>query len=382
MTVLRRAARRAVDRTVAAVILAVPILMGAAPGSGGERIEPAAYARLNAALVESHVLPRYARLAAATEALATAARDVCTSGGAAGRVRAQARFHDAMDAWMGVQHLRFGPVELFMRAHRFYFWPQARGKVAAAVREAVAAGDDAALLPSRIGHANVAVQGLLAAEILLYGGDPPGAEARPGSRGCGLLTAAAGNMRAMAADIVADWKEGAAPFAWLVANPGPENPYFLDHREVTLAFFQSLHDGLRLIADVKLKPVVGDAAPAARPRLAESRPSGRSLRNVIDNLEALQALYRGEGGPGRAGFGDLARAADPRLDRLLRKAFRFALATARSIDRPLEDAVTDSSLRPKAEKLALQVRALKQIVRDRLAPALALAVGFNALDGD
>ena len=43
----------------------------------------------------------------------------------------------------------------------------------------------------------------------------------------------------------------------------------------------------------------GKAAPevpaTARPRFAESRPSGRSTRNVVVMLGALQALYLGEG---------------------------------------------------------------------------------------
>ena len=69
---------------------------------------------------------------------------------------------------MGVQHLRFGPVDSRMRGFRFYFWPQARNKVGEAVAELVAAGEDDAALAARIGRASVAVQGLLAAEVLLY----------------------------------------------------------------------------------------------------------------------------------------------------------------------------------------------------------------------
>lgn len=66
----------------------------------------------------------------------------------------------------------------------------------------------------------------------------------------------------------------------------------------------------------------------------------------------------------------------------MHKAFRLTSATAQSIDGPIEKAAADPALRPPVEKLAKQVRALRQIVRDRLAPALGLAVGFNALDGD
>ncbi len=366
-------------RKFSAAVLIFLLLLNAAPVSGEKPIKPADYARVNAALVETHVLPRYTLLSAATGAFAAAAKDFCASGDRASRARTQARFHDAMEAWMGVQHLRFGPVELFMRADRFHFWPQARGKVEAVVRALVAAGDDSALHPSRISRASTAVQGLLAAEVLLYSSEFLGTGRGTSMIGCGLLEATALNMRSMAAGILAGWQEGEPPFARLLAEPGSQNPYFQDHRDATLSFFKSLHDSLQLIADAKLRPVVGDTFQAARPRMAESRRSGRSLRNVIDNLEALQALYRGEGGPG---LGALVKTGDPKLDRLLRKAFRLTIATARSINRPLEEAAVDRSLRPQAEKLTIQVRALRQIVRDRLAPALALSAGFNALDGD
>ena len=332
------------------------------------------YARVNAALAAGHVLPRQERLAEAAAAFAEAAEAFCA--GAAPRAEARARFHDAMDAWMAVRHLRFGPVERFMRAHRFHYWPQARGKVLDALR-ALAGGGGDAFAPSRFARANVAAQGLLAAEALLYDGDRLGAAAPPGTAGCRALRAVAGNVRGMAAGIVDDWRAGAAPFARVLARPGPGNAHFRDHRDAALAFFKSLHDGLQFVADVKLKPVVGGAA--ARPRLAESRASGRSLRNVVVNLEALQALYLGEGGPG---LGALAEPADPKLDRLMRKAFRLTLATARSIGRPLEEAALDPGLRAKAAKLTVQARALRQIVRDRLGPALGFPVGFNALDGD
>ena len=325
--------------------------------------------RVNAALVETHVLPRYERLAAATGKFANAATAFCN--GMADLAAARSGFHETMDAWMAVRHLRFGPVELSMRVFRFYFWPQARGKVAGAIRAVVEDKDDAASIRARIDRTNAALQGLLAAEVLLYG-EPRADRDAPG---CDLLEAATGNMRVMAEGVLAEWRDGDEPFARIVTTPGNAN--FADHREATLAFFKSLHDGLQFVADAKLKPVVG--AAAARPRLAESRLSGRSLRNVVQNLEALQALYVGEGEPG---LGALARVADPKLDRLMRKAFRITIETARAVGIPLEEAAANPSLRPAAKKLAIQVQALRQIARDRVAPALGFSVGFNALDGD
>ncbi len=355
--------------------LAGLILVGATSASRAQGIAPADYGRVNAALVETHALPRYERLVTATGFFATEAEGFCAAPGDASLAGLRERFHDAMDAWMGVQHLRFGPVDLFMRGYRFYFWPQARGKVADAVADIVAAGEDDSALAARIGRANVAVQGLLAAEVLLYDERYLGA----GAKGCRLLTAVAANMRTMAAAILADWQGGDASFARLMTMPGPDNPNFEEHAATTLAFFQGLHDSLQLIYDINLKPVIGDSAKTVRPVLAESRLSGRSRRNIVVTMEALQALYVGEGS---AGLGDLTAVADPRLDRLMRKAFRLTLATVQSIEGPVEQAAADPARRPPVKKLAKQIQALKQIVRERLAPALGLAVGFNALDGD
>jgi len=358
-------------------LAAFAVLLLAGPAPAQDRVPEEAYARVNAALVEIHVVRRYARLAAATADLSQAADGYCAGGSGTGPDTVRARYHDAMDAWMGVQHLRFGPVELFMRSFRLYFWPEARGKVADAVRELLAAGDEGALAPERFREASIAVQGLPAVEHLLYGGDDVAA----GTARCRLLVAIAANMRDMAAGIVAEWRGGDIAFARTVAAPGPDNPYFATHQDATLALFKSFHGGLQLIADVKLKPVVGDAIGTAQPNLAESRLSRRALRNVVVNLAALEALYVGKGG---LGLSALVRdfGGDAGLDPLMRKAFRMTLETARGIEGPLAEAVTDPAKRPAAEKLTTQVLALKQIVKTRLAAALDLQVGFNALDGD
>ena len=354
-------------------VLAIAVLSGAAQAEDRPRIAQADYARINAALVANHVLPRYRRLAEETGAFSAAAENFCGASPSVDATLLRDSFHDAMRAWLGIQHVRFGPVEYFSRLQRFHFWPQARGKVARAVVAALAL-DDAALSADRFARSSAAVQGFPAAERLLFDGD------RLKNRdGCRLLRAVTGNLRRMADGIVAGWTGGETPFVRTVAEPGPDNGLFGDHREATLALFRSLHDGLQFIVDVRLKPVVGESLEKARPVLAESRPSGRSTRNVIDSLEAARALYWGEGGPG---LGALTARVDPKLDRLMRKAFRATLKTARSVDRPLEQAATDPALRPRVAKLALQARALKQIVRDRLSKALGLAVGFNALDGD
>jgi len=133
------------------------------------------------------------------------------------------------------------------------------------------------------------------------------------------------------------------------------------------------------MAEMKVDRVMGKSAETARPRRAESWRSGRSLRNVVRNLEALRSLYEGEDGPG---LRHLLDPSDAGLADLLSRAFRQTLETARSIRPPLFRAVADPAAREALARLSAELHGLKKLVGGRLAPALGTPLGFNALDGD
>ncbi len=309
-----------------AVAVAIAIAAATAAAPARAAITEKLYGSVNQALVRDHVLPRYRKLEAESAKLVAAVGALCDRPSPAALAGARQAYNTALDAWMGVQHIGFGPVELFMRSFRLYFWPQARGKVGPAVDALLEAGKP--IPPDKMRSVSIAAQGLPAVEYLLFEGGErltkPGTAAH---KRCLLLKGIAAGIEAMAQAIVREWTGGAIDFAKTVAKPGPKNPYYTTHKDATLAFFKSLYGGLDLIADIKLKPVVGETVAKARPRLVESRRSGRALRNIIVNLEALQALYVGDAG---TGLGTLTRAAgDAKLDALLRRAFRITLA-----DRP------------------------------------------------
>ena len=349
-------------------------------------ISPGAYQSVNESLVRHHVLPRYRSFAASTGRLREAVGALCTSTAEDSLDRARYAYHEAMDDWMEMQHLQFGPLEQQLRAHRVYFWPQARGKVGEAIADLLSAGDDDNLSPGRFSGTSVAVQGLPAVEHLLFvRGDALSVD-KAGRAECRVLEAVSRNLEEIAHEALEEWTVAAAAggtssYADLMLEPGPGNADFPASKDATLLFFSAFHTGLSLIAEVKVRPVLGDGLASARPPLAESRASGRSTRNVAINLEALQALYVAEA---ESGLGALVATSkeDTALDPLMRKAFRLTLENVRSLDATLDEAATDPALRQRAEKLSLQVRALRQLVRTRVAEALDLAVGFNALDGD
>ena len=358
------------------------VLAMTATGGRAADLDEAVYRRLNEALATGHVVPRYEALAKATAALDAGARAFCDQPGRTPLVELRRRYADASDAWQGIQHVRFGPVEYFSRSARIAFWPDPRNSVGRALEELLAKADPAALEPDAFGRGNVAAQGFPALERLMFA---DGAEALllaaddGAKRRCLVLRSVTGNLARMAADVHHEWVGGDRPFLKVMATAGAADSPYQHPREATLDFVKALHLSVELVSDHKLARPLGSAIQAARPRLAEAWRSGRSLENIRLDLAAGAALYEGKGG-----FSAVVRGAagDAALDDLLRRAFAQVRATADAIRPPLESAVEDARRRPAAERLVRETAALKALIAQRLTEALDIPLGFNALDGD
>lgn len=343
------------------------------------------YLALNKAVIAGHILPRMKAFAEAASGLPPAAEKACASRQAKDIQALQAAFGVAMDGWEGMQHVKFGPIEFFSRGSRLFFWPDPRNSVGRQLAELLAKTPLADITEAKIAKDSVAVQGFPALERLLF---DDGAAAKlaaktpEAEKACAAVRAIAANIATMARDMSAEWSNGPDAYALDLLKAGPEHVRFLRHREVTLELFKSLYNGVELVADHKLARPLGASPQAARPRLAEAWRSGRSLRNVRFNLAAAQALYAGEkqGESPSAFLRNVAGEKD--LDDLLTRAFAQTLGTANGIDGTLEDGVADPKKRPQYDRLSLEVKALKALLAQRLAPALGVPVGFNALDGD
>lgn len=357
------------------------LLMMAALSAPARADDQAAYRRVNLSLADSHVIPRYERLAEATAALDAEAESFCENPAAEGLPALRAGFVTALDAWMGVQHLRFGPVQFLLRYDRFAFWPDQRNTGSRHLRKLLTARDPAALEPRAFGRGSVAVQGFTALERLLFGKGDGAAFYEGGEAAayrCQVLRAITGNLAEMSGGILKDWRNGDSAYRRVIEAPGEDNAYYLDDKEVTLEFFKAFHGSLQMVADLKLARPLGSSLKKSKPRRSESWRSARSLDNIKTNLRALQELYAGDG------FGALvkSRGGDPELDKTLSGWLVSALEAAESVRPPLSKALSDAAARPQLEKLLTEVRALQELATGRLAKALDLPVGFNAFDGD
>lgn len=328
------------------------------------------YRAINADATKRHILPRYAALADATGKLSDAAKAFCAVPAGGKIAPLQAAWRQGMAAWQNAQHLRFGPVEYFNRLPRFAFWPDPRSVAQRQLGELFDKHDAASIAAEKLVTGSVAIQGFSALERELFEPAEATKLATEPFR-CQWLQAVAGNLAAMARDIDADWNGPPQDFAKKYLKADGDGSQYHAPSEATLDLFKSLYTGVELVADHKLRPLA-DKLAAAKPRLSESWRSETSLDNIKVNLGAAYDLYTSlEPGVPEAS-----------LRTEIAQAFATAIASAAAVTVPLEKAVADAATRPSAEKLRRDASALKRLLAEKLAPALGLPLGFNALDGD
>lgn len=305
--------------------------------------------------IEDHGTPRMHSFAVQTRALAVNAAADCTAPGV------RPSFQNAFDAWMGISHLAFGPLEENGRALAIAFWPDKRGMVASTVGDLVQSEDAAVDDPAEFAEVSVAGRGLFALERLLY--DEANSDYGRDDYACRLVQAIAADLSRMAGELDAAWPDHAEQ----MLTAGEEgNTLYLSPKEAEQRFYTALMSGLEFTADQRLGRPLG-TFDRPRPERAEARRSERSLRNVLLSLDALNELAV-----------SLAEAEIPATQ----AAFDTARAQAEDLQDPVFATVDDPSGRLKVEIVQQSIRATRQAVAEEIGVQLGVTQGFNSADGD
>jgi len=336
------------------------------------------YGAVNARIADGHIIPRYATLAASAATLESAVGDLCGAPDAATLEAARRAFHDTMDGWMAVEHVRIGPMESGLTRQRLYFWPDFRGRGARQLSALLASGDEARIVDGRLAADSVAVQGLPALEHLLSAGVPAdfGTAAAATFR-CRLAAAIGTNVAGITRAVHEGWTTGEPAFREVFVAPTAVETHFLEPRQTTGELFQGLYESLQRVEQLKLRKPMGDDVGDAKIRRFESWRSGRTARNLALNLAAMEALYAD----------GLARLLDDdavgrALDGRMKKAFAAARAAVDILAGRLPEAARTLKGHTELELAATYVAVLSRLTGAELAPAIGLSTGFNSLDGD
>ncbi|SES73095.1 imelysin family protein [Paracoccus homiensis] len=301
-------------------------------------------------VVNDHILPATDRFATAAHALADAAGADCSASAL------DTPYQQAFDAWMGLSHLAFGPLEQDGRALTVAFWPDPRGLVARSVRGLVADQDPVVDDPAGFAEVSIAGRGLMALEQLMAD--------EVGDYECRYARAIATDLATIADAVQADWQD----HAQLMLDAGQDgNDRYLSAREADQAIYTALLSGIEFDADQRLGRPMG-SFDKPRPKLAEAWRSDRPLRNIELSLAALR---------------DMAVALSDDPIPLTEAAFDNAQAQVAELqDDPRLEGVTDPTQRLKVEILQQRIRAIGTAIEGEIGGGLGLTAGFNSKDGD
>jgi hypothetical protein len=342
--------------------------------TAAQRAKAALAAKAVLAVVDQFVIPAYRTLVAATEEQEKVWDAFAAHREAGDFASLKTAYDAACDAWATAQVVKTGPISLFLRYDRFAYWPEARNVTTRTLDALLRANDPKELTADTLVRDNVAAQGLSALERLLYDGDNPDALLKaPGQPGTWRVTVGQGiaaNLARIAKEVLADWTSPDGVRAMIAANK-PWKSIFANTQEAASLLLTDLVSAFRVMHDIKLLPVMGANADAAKPKSAEAWRSGRSQRDLKLNLDATHAFEK----PFAASATAAHRA---RLETLYAAAGKAMAA----MPADLGEAAADVKRRPQVEAARVAIKAVQTEMAKTLPDDLGVILGFNSLDGD
>jgi predicted lipoprotein len=339
-------------------------------------------ADLGGKLTQGYIEPAMLRFQHSAEQLQAGLETWCAALAPAGAKKIEADFAELVEAWSGIEFLRFGPLVAANRYERIYFWPDPRGITLRQVQGLLGQSDQPIPDSAGLAKQSVALQGLPALEYVLYrkGGLLSRSEKHAGSNGqkedaraCAYALAVAGNLAAVSDELGQAWA-GDGEYARQFAAPSSTNALYRSQQEVAGEAIKALSTGLQFAQDVKLAPVLGADIKAARPSRAPFWRSGLSTRAMAASLEGMRQFYMA----GTYIYTEEEGWIDGSIQHELAQA-RDALEAMRG---NLDDLLSTEDGYRSLTLVSLILKNAKGMIDEHMAPAFGVRIGFNALDGD
>ncbi len=283
-------------------------------------------------------------------------------------------------AWSRIELITFGPVAENNRLERLFFWPDRKGIGARQIRRLLARKSREVLTPEKLASKSVAVQGITALEVLLYGGGAEGlAIGKSHTFRCRFAQTVAENMAGMTREILASWSNGVFKKLW--SSPGPDNPIYLNPSETSLELIKAFDQVLSDVRDRRIVPAIG-----LGPKRRVFRPilwrSGLGMVLIDGNIASARDLFAIGGLAGN--YLASAPSSDPTgasAAASIKAEFNKLLSTTgelAALSKPFKQKTT----RGRLIAIGFPLKSIRQRVVSRVKDAAGLSIGFNASDGD
>jgi predicted lipoprotein len=352
------------QRLRALFFLFAPIALATAVSAA----EPPGHLAMAQAAIEKHIIPHIDGLKAAAEPLPAAVENVCKSGSPEAEHELEQKFAGVVEAYAGVDFLRFGPMLEKGRREQISFWPDPRGFVARQLRLILLNMDEKIAEPGMLAKQSAAVQGLPALDVLIHDKDVPLGPGEPARFRCLLAHAIAQNIVRLTSEVADGWEK---PGGWKdkMLHPGPDNDTYKSGSESAVEIVKALLVGLSLTADLQLKPQVDTKIRLTPPY----QQSGLRKQFYAASIKSLHELYN-----------------TLQLEAYLKPDLSWMKGWAQGTWRTIESSDGAGGRSPDAKRpdtpstreVFGRMNGLRNIVANKLSVAAGLTVGFNELDGD
>ncbi|HWK70673.1 MAG TPA: imelysin family protein [Burkholderiaceae bacterium] len=371
---------RGVLRTLSTGLAAIGLLCGAGVAGAGQLP-----ADLGGKLVQGYIAPAMQQFQHSAEQMQAGLSAWCAAPAASGTDKLKLDFSELVEAWSGIEFLRFGPLVAANRYERIYFWPDPRGITLRQVRGLLGQADQPIPNAADLAAQSVALQGLPALEYVLYRKDglltPTEAQAAGGSanggkntaRACAYATAVAGNLAAVGAELGGAWKIN-GDYARQFSAPSSTNALYRSQQEVAAEAIKALSTGLQFARDVKLMPTLGADIKAARHNKAPFWRSGLSAQAMAASVQGMLQFYK-------AG-GYIYAEDEAWIDGSIQHELVQARDGLRSMRGDFKDLLKTEEGYRGLTLASLILKNAKGVIDENMAPAFGARIGFNALDGD
>ena len=328
-----------------------------------------------ARIAETFARPAFAELQKTAAAAELEIGALCTMPSAEALTKARGAFAELVPAWGKASVLRFGPLADEHRMERIYFWPDPRGIALRQVQATITGEDESATSSENLAQKSAALQGLPALEFALYGSGADDLAGGATAYRCRFAEAIAGNIASIADELLAGWADG-TDFTGAFTAPAADTEPYRSAGEVDSEIVRALSTQLRFMHEAQLLPALGADIGKARGKRAPLWRSELTFALVTAQLDGVRDLMNA------AGY----ESTIPEETSWVPGAILFEIGTARAALDGVEitpaDAFADETARDKIEFAGLTIESAAANITEKLAAALGLIVGFNALDGD
>ena len=329
-------------------------------------------------LVEQAVMPIYSELNEQADKLSAASRDFCAKPTADSLQQVRSDWAATLSGWEQSSALAFGPTVEDGIDFTVYFRPVKK----AVIKGLLAA--ETAIDQQVVTKAGVGGQGLATLEYLLFDREQSDEQllvtfSAADNQHCAYLVAASGLLAENLHTITRGWTKDGSNYAEAVMTAGAGSAYFTAAYQPIELLVNRFYQAIQAVEIKKLGVPLGlrgsrSGPPRAYPYKLEAWRSGYSLANINSVLTGLQRVFAD------GGIKDwLQDNSHAELATKLETQFRHLLATewtSTDLFKTLAD--TPETVKP----FYAQVQTLSATVREELAPALGVQLGFNANDGD